>query len=109
MWAVGTIFFEISHKRPLFRGDSEIDQIFKIFRILGSPTEETWQSFSDLPQMKASFPRWNVLNSNNLRQLSSNLDHQALDLLIQMLQLEPSKRISAKAALCHPYFQSLYH
>jgi serine/threonine protein kinase len=33
-----------------------------------------------------------------------NLDEQAIDLLSQMVVLEPSKRISAKAALNHPYF-----
>ena len=43
MWSVGTIFYEMAHKRRLFDGDhSEIGQIFKIFKILGTPTEETW-------------------------------------------------------------------
>jgi serine/threonine protein kinase len=42
MWSVGTIFYEMAHRRPLFQGDSEISQIFKIFKILGTPTEETW-------------------------------------------------------------------
>jgi len=32
----------------LFAGDSEIDQLFKIFRVLGTPTEETWPGVSQL-------------------------------------------------------------
>ncbi len=42
MWSVGTIFYEMAHKRPLFFGDSEVGQIFKIFKTLGTPTEDTW-------------------------------------------------------------------
>lgn len=32
MWSIGTIIVEMATKRPLFSGDSEIDEIFKIFR-----------------------------------------------------------------------------
>jgi serine/threonine protein kinase len=42
IWSVGCIFFEMAHKRPLFYGDSEIGQIFKIFKIMGTPTDESW-------------------------------------------------------------------
>ena len=44
IWSVGTIFAEMAHHKhyPLWPGDSEIDEIFKIFRTLGTPTEETW-------------------------------------------------------------------
>jgi len=45
MWSVGTIFYEMAHKRPLFLGDSEVGQIFKIFKMLGTPTEDIWQGF----------------------------------------------------------------
>lgn len=39
IWSVGCMIAEMVQKRPLFIGDSEIDQIFKIFRHLGSPQE----------------------------------------------------------------------
>ena len=42
IWSIGAIFFELAHKKPLFAGDSEIGQIFRIFRTMGTPTEETW-------------------------------------------------------------------
>ena len=104
MWSVGTIFYEMAHKRPLFYGDSEIGQIFKIFRTLGTPTEQTWQGFQDLPSMKMSFPQWKVNGNENLRKACTNFDETAIDLLTQLVHLEPGKRISAKAALRHPYF-----
>ena len=104
MWSVGAIFYELAHKRPLFYGDSEIGQIFKIFKMLGTPTEETWQGFKDLPEMKLSFPKWTVHGNENIRAACKNFDETAIDLLTQLVQLEPGKRISAKSALKHPYF-----
>jgi cyclin-dependent kinase len=32
MWSIGAIFAEMCTRKPLFPGDSEIDEIFKIFR-----------------------------------------------------------------------------
>lgn len=37
MWSVGCIFYELCHNKPLFPGKSEIDQIFRIFKTLGTP------------------------------------------------------------------------
>lgn len=39
IWAVGCIFAELIEKKPMFNGDSEIDQIFKIFQFHGTPTQ----------------------------------------------------------------------
>lgn len=58
MWSVGCIFAEMAQKKPLFCGDSEIDQIFKIFRIMGTPKECIWPGVNSLPDFKATFPRW---------------------------------------------------
>jgi hypothetical protein len=43
-------------KKPLFMGDSEIDQIFKIFQLHGTPTEQTWPGVNSLPDFKPTFP-----------------------------------------------------
>jgi hypothetical protein len=40
------------------QGDSEIDQLFKIFLVLGTPTEQSWPGVTKLPDYKASFPQW---------------------------------------------------
>lgn len=86
MWSIGCIFFEMAHKRPLFYGDSEIGQIFKIFKILGTPTDETWQGIGELPDFKMSFPKWRVDNPfENLKKLCLNMDETAADLLFKMV------------------------
>jgi serine/threonine protein kinase len=56
--SIGCIFVEMINHRPLFPGDSEIDQLFKIFRTLGTPTEATWPGVSQLPDFKDTFPQW---------------------------------------------------
>jgi len=90
--------------KPLFHGDSEIDQLFRIFRSMGTPTEETWPGVTQMPDYKANFPCW---KSNVLSTLVPQMDKNAVDLLEKMLIYDPHRRISGKAALIHPYFDDL--
>lgn len=39
-------------------GDSEIDQIFKIFKVLGTPNDQNWPDARALPDFKPTFPQW---------------------------------------------------
>lgn len=39
-------------------GDSEIDQIFKIFKVLGTPNDNNWSEALKLPDFKPTFPKW---------------------------------------------------
>ncbi|MGH0129629.1 UNVERIFIED_CONTAM: hypothetical protein FKN15_044251 [Acipenser sinensis] len=78
VWSVGTIFAELATKKPLFHGDSEIDQLFRIFRSLGTPNNDVWPDVESLPDYKNSFPKW---KSGSLSSLVKNLDEDGLDLL----------------------------
>jgi len=105
MWSVGCIFAEMATRQPIFPGDSEIDELYKIFRILGTPTEETWPGVSRLPDYKpANFPKW---KASNLSHFVPGMEPLGVDLLQQMLIYDPANRISAKKALKHPYFNDL--
>ncbi|XP_049491651.1 cyclin-dependent kinase 3 isoform X2 [Panthera uncia] len=90
-------------RRALFPGDSEIDQLFRIFRTLGTPSEAMWPGVTQLPDYKGSFPKW---TRKGLEEIVPGLEPEGKDLLMQLLQYDPSRRISAKAALAHPYFLS---
>ena len=105
VWSIGTIFLELLTKSPFFVGDSEIDQLYKIFRILGTPNEKVWPGVTKLRDYKRTFPNWSPNNfANNLH----NLDHSGLDLLQKMLTYDPAARITAKEALSHPYFNDVH-
>merc|ERR1712167_126312 len=58
MWAVGTILAEMITKRPMFPGECEIDELFKIFRMLGTPTDNEWPGVTQLQDYNAQFPSW---------------------------------------------------
>ncbi|KAF8882243.1 kinase-like domain-containing protein [Infundibulicybe gibba] len=103
MWSVGCIFAEMAMQgAPLFPGDSEIDQIFKIFRILGTPNEESWPGVSGLPDYKATFPQW---SRQDLARIVPALDDVGLDILKRTLTYDSAKRISGKhypPIICSP-------
>ncbi|KAF2092274.1 Pkinase-domain-containing protein [Saccharata proteae CBS 121410] len=101
MWSVGCIFAEMCTRKPLFPGDSEIDEIFKIFRVLGTPTEAEWPGVTSFPDFKSSFPKW---HRTDIATIVPQLDDLGLDLLDALLVYDPAGRISAKQAAQHPYF-----
>jgi negative regulator of the PHO system len=104
IWSAGCIMAEMYTGRPLFPGTTNEDQLQKIFRLMGTPTERTWPGISQLPEYKANFPSY---GTQNLRAFLPQLDDQALNLLTQMLQLRPELRVSAQDALRHPWFYDL--
>lgn len=104
LWSVGCIFAEMSTKQPLFPGDSEIDELYKIFRVLGTPTEHSWPSVTSMPDYAPVFPQW---SPQPLGSVVSTLPTDGLDLLSRMLCYEPTRRLSAKVALQHQYLEEI--
>ncbi|KAL7695087.1 cell division related protein kinase 2 cdc2-related kinase [Lotmaria passim] len=106
MWSVGCIFAELARRKVLFRGDSEIGQLFEIFQVLGTPVdaEGSWPGVSRLPDYRDVFPKW---PAKRLGQVLPELTPDAIDLLSRMLKYDPAERISAKEALQHPWFNDL--
>ncbi|XP_061852273.1 cyclin-dependent kinase 6 isoform X1 [Colius striatus] len=50
LWSVGCIFAEMFRRKPLFRGNSDVDQLGKIFDVIGLPEEEDWPHDVALPR-----------------------------------------------------------
>jgi len=104
IWSAGCIFAEMATGRPLFPGSSVSDQLIRIFKIMGTPTEESWPGVSEFPDYKADFPHH---PQQSLAAIVHGLDDKGLNLLSRMLQYDPNQRITAQAAMKHPYFDGL--
>ncbi len=92
--------------RPLFPGTTNEDQLQRIFRLLGTPSERTWPGISQLPEYKPNIQS-QIYATQDLRLVLPQIDELGLDLLKRMLQLRPEMRISAANALRHPWFHGI--
>jgi serine/threonine protein kinase len=104
VWSIGAIFAELLNNAPLWPGAYELDQLLRIFRTLGTPTEETWSGLAELPDYTPAFPSW---AARPLSAVCPTLDAAGLDLLGRMLAYNPAARISCRAALEHPWFDDV--
>ena len=117
IWSIGCIFAELFTRKPLFPGQYEVDQLAKIFEMLGTPSESEWPEDSAVLRNNFVYSR-----PRSVVDLVPEIDPLAKDLievigcffifiltyLIQsfqrMLRFDPKKRITAHEALEHPYF-----
>lgn len=107
IWSLGCIFFEIFTGRILFQSDSEIDQLYRIFRVLGTVNEERWPGVTKLKYYKDTFPKW---DSIDLSTICSGMSMNGVDLLKKMLRYDPIERISSKEILKHSFFdEKIFH
>ncbi|XP_075825952.1 serine/threonine-protein kinase MAK isoform X1 [Microtus pennsylvanicus] len=103
VWAVGSIMAELYTFRPLFPGTSEVDEIFKICQVLGTPKKSDWpEGYQLASSMNFRFPQCIPIN---LKTLIPNASSEAIQLMTEMLSWDPKKRPTASQALKHPYFQ----
>ncbi|XP_035285246.1 serine/threonine-protein kinase MAK-like isoform X10 [Anguilla anguilla] len=103
MWAVGCIMAELYTLRPLFPGNSEVDEIFKICQVLGTVKKSDWsEGYQLAAAMNFRFPQ---CVPTNLKTLIPNASSEAISLMRDLLQWDPQKRPTAAQALRYPYFQ----
>jgi len=83
----------------------ELDQLHKIFQVMGMPDEVSWPVVSELPNFKAVCGLPAPLKQSSLAGIvNGRMDAAGLDLPKCMLTLAPQQRITARMALRHPYF-----
>eukprot|EP01063_Lacrimia_lanifica_P006657 TRINITY_DN14171_c0_g1_i1.p1 TRINITY_DN14171_c0_g1~~TRINITY_DN14171_c0_g1_i1.p1 ORF type:complete len:426 (+),score=147.27 TRINITY_DN14171_c0_g1_i1:68-1345(+) len=102
LWSVGCVLGEMYAGNPVFPGTTEIDQIVKIFRALGSPDDESWPE-------RTACPDWTKLQvtqypTRSLAELLPTASPTAVALLSTMLCYDGRRRVSAEEALAHPFF-----
>eukprot|EP00826_Nyctotherus_ovalis_P053486 TRINITY_DN6967_c0_g1_i16.p3 TRINITY_DN6967_c0_g1~~TRINITY_DN6967_c0_g1_i16.p3 ORF type:complete len:119 (+),score=44.07 TRINITY_DN6967_c0_g1_i16:265-621(+) len=102
MWSVGCIFAELILRAPLFNGQSEMDQLTKIFTLRGVPKEEEWPGVALL----ADYVPFAHQEGVALEEIFMARSQDTIELLDWMLALNPNKRCTAQEALAHRYFST---
>ncbi|XP_020371902.1 cyclin-dependent kinase 10 isoform X1 [Rhincodon typus] len=103
MWAVGCILAELLAHKPLLPGSSEIHQIDLIVQLLGTPNENIWPGFSNLPLVGQYTLRKQPYN--NLKHKFPWLSEAGLRLLNFLFMYDPKKRATAEDSLESSYFK----
>ena len=134
IWAFGCILAEIALNEALFNGETEIEQLFKMFGLTGSPNTSNWGTVCDEGQFKMIFPKWESVyfpyiccpnNSQEFKQvykvfapnrdralrklesLGAVLGYEGLDLLWNCLSINPQLRSNANTLLNHAFFDEI--
>lgn len=102
VWAAGCVMAEMLNGEPLFPGTGDFELLILISNILGSPCEETWPGISQLADYgKILFKR---KEPADIRAIFRSWSDEAIDLFQHLVIYEPSRRISAREALHHRWF-----
>ncbi|KAJ8519657.1 hypothetical protein ONZ45_g3417 [Pleurotus djamor] len=114
-WAVGCVMAELAGLRPIFKGEEakldskknvpfQRDQLLRIFEVLGTPKESDWKDMVHMPEyanMKRLDQYKGHLSEWSMSRLRSRNGHE---LLAELFQYDPDKRLTARAALDHAWF-----
>lgn len=103
LWPLGCILGELLSLEPLFPGTSDIDQLSRLVKVLGSPTEENWPGCSNLPDYrKLCFPGDG--SSVGLKNHVPNCSDSVFSILERLVCYDPAARLNAEEVLENKYF-----
>ncbi|KAH8289683.1 hypothetical protein KR054_009231 [Drosophila jambulina] len=102
MWAVGCILAELMLRVPFMPGDSDLDQLSRIFATLGSPPDSEWPHVAKLHDYLVfrNFP------GTPLENIFTAADNDLIYLMRRLFSMNPLKRVSCREALSLPYFRN---
>jgi len=108
MWAIGCIMAELLAGKPLFPGNSTMNQLDKVIEVTGRPSTEDIEGIHSpfastiLESLPPSTPR-------SLADMFPKISEEARDLLSKLLMFNPDKRVTAEEALAHPFLSQFHN
>ncbi|KAK9455607.1 kinase-like domain-containing protein [Dipodascopsis uninucleata] len=103
VWSTGCVMAELMLGQPLFPGESGIDQLVEIIKVLGTPSREQIKTMNP-NYMEHKFPQ---IRPHPFTKVFRRGPPDAIDLISQLLEYNPNQRLSAIQAMCHPFFDEL--
>ena len=120
IWSTGCVMAELMLGQPLFPGESGIDQLVEIIKVLGTPSREQIKTMNPnymehkFPQIKPHpFSKVSYLKvlcdrgADIIQVFRPRTSPEAIDLVSKLLEYTPEARVSAVEAMCHPFFDEL--
>ncbi|XP_077285761.1 cyclin-dependent kinase 7 [Arctopsyche grandis] len=102
MWAIGCILAELLLRVPFLPGESDLDQLTRIFQVLGTPNEDNWPGMTGLPD----YIQFMQFTPTPFKHIFTAAPDDLLDLLNSLLSLCPLNRCTCTQALKMPYFSN---
>lgn len=103
IWSSGCVMAELLLGQPMFPGESGIDQLVEIIKILGTPSKQEICSMNP-NYMEHKFPQ---IKPIPLSRVFKKEDDQTVEFLADVLKYDPLERFNALQCLCSPYFDEL--
>jgi glycogen synthase kinase 3 beta len=103
VWSTGCVMAELMLGQPLFPGESGIDQLVEIIKVLGTPTRDQIRTMNP-NYMEHKFPQ---IKPHPFNKVFRKADANAIELISRLLEYTPTERLSAIDAMVHPFFDEL--
>ncbi|KAG0680707.1 regulator of ime2 [Pichia californica] len=100
IWSAGCVIAEMVLGQPLFPGQSGIDQLVEIIKLLGTPSKDEIKSMNP-NYMEHKFPSVRPIP---LIKIFPTVEPEMVNLFIKIFSYSPTNRISAVEAMIEPYF-----
>jgi serine/threonine protein kinase len=104
LWSAACIVAEMTTGKPIFAGDSPIDQLHKILMVLGTPAPDDFPHFAAVVREFGALPEY---PRRDLREVLKTNNRLLVDLIGKLLRFDPAQRLSAQEAVAHPYFNDV--
>ncbi|KAK4799012.1 hypothetical protein SAY86_024377 [Trapa natans] len=103
LWSVGCILGELYTRNPILPGKTEVEQLHKIFRLCGSPSDVYWKKLH-LPHEPVFRPPRQYQRC--IKETFKELSPGAVGLMEKLLSVDPSQRGTASLALSNEFFRT---
>ncbi|CAM8894337.1 unnamed protein product [Rhodiola kirilowii] len=103
LWSAGCILAELLAGRPIMPGRTEVEQLHKIYKLCGSPSDEYWKR-SKLPNASLFRPREPY--KRRIAETFKDFPSSSIPLIETLLSIDPAERLTATAALNSDFFKT---
>jgi glycogen synthase kinase 3 beta len=103
IWSAGCVIAELLIGKPLFPGDSGVDQLVEVIKLLGTPTRD------EISEMNPNYTEFKFpfVKSNPWCKVFYGVEKEAIDYVASLLRYSPNDRPKPLESLLHPFYNEL--